>query len=70
MECSWMANGLHYLRRNKKTGKWEVRSRIVGREFNNERLEDLFAGTPEDVVFRYLLSRASKSRKKVYLDHR
>lgn len=58
---------VHYLRRNKKTGKWEVRSRIVGREFNNQKLEDLFAGTPEDIVFRYLLSRAGQSRKRCIL---
>lgn len=58
---------VHYLRKNKQTGKWEVRSRIVGREFNNEKLEDLFAGTPEDVVFRYLLSRAAKNKKRCIL---
>lgn len=58
---------VHYLRRNKKSGKWEVRSRIVGREFNNSKLEDLFADTPEDVVFRYLLSRASQNKKRCIL---
>lgn len=48
-------------------GKLEVRSRIVGREFANEKLEDLFAGTPEDLVFRYLLSRAAQNRKRCIL---
>ena len=43
------------------------RSRLVGKEFNNEPKEDPFAGTPPLETFRYLIHEAAtvRSHKKM-----
>ena len=38
------------------------RSRLVGKEFNNEQMDGLFAGTPPLEAFRYLIHEAATIR--------
>ena len=43
-------------------GNPNYRSRMVGKEFNNEAMEGLFAGTPPLEAFRYLIHEAATVR--------
>ena len=44
-----------------------VRSRIVARQFANEAMAELFAGTPDSTAFRLILHHAASDKERVLL---